>query len=113
MAARSGAAEGLRKGIAEFYDESSGVWESIWGDHMHHGFYEPGATASIADHRAAQIRMVEEALRFAGVSGRSPPQPPPPPSSLIFPSFLTSVSYYLVQPATRFFFLLHKINLRR
>ncbi|CAA6669521.1 unnamed protein product [Spirodela intermedia] len=68
LAARTGLADGLRKGIAEFYDESSGVWESIWGDHMHHGFYEPGATASIADHRAAQIRMVEEALRFAGVS---------------------------------------------
>ncbi|CAA7406489.1 unnamed protein product [Spirodela intermedia] len=68
LAARTGVADGLRKGIAEFYDESSGVWESIWGDHMHHGFYEPGATASIADHRAAQICMVEEALRFAGVS---------------------------------------------
>lgn len=62
------AAEGLRKGIAEFYDESSGLWESIWGDHMHHGYYVPGETADISDHRSAQIQMVEEALRFAGVS---------------------------------------------
>ncbi|XP_074583668.1 gamma-tocopherol methyltransferase, chloroplastic-like isoform X2 [Curcuma longa] len=60
--------EGLKKGIAEFYDASSGTWEDIWGDHMHHGFYDPGATAPIHDHRAAQIRMIEEALRFAGVS---------------------------------------------
>ncbi|KAF3321573.1 gamma-tocopherol methyltransferase [Carex littledalei] len=60
--------EGLKKGIAEFYDESSGVWESVWGDHMHHGFYEPGTTASLSDHRTAQIRMIEEALSFAGVS---------------------------------------------
>ena len=28
----------LQKGIAEFYDESSGIWEDIWGDHMHIGF---------------------------------------------------------------------------
>lgn len=60
----------LKEGIAEFYDGSSGVWERIWGDHMHHGFYEPGSTVSVSDHRAAQIRMIDEALRFAGLSGR-------------------------------------------
>ncbi|KAJ8555184.1 hypothetical protein K7X08_012680 [Anisodus acutangulus] len=26
----------LKKGIAELYDDSSGIWEDIWGDHMHH-----------------------------------------------------------------------------
>nr|CAD1818582.1 unnamed protein product [Ananas comosus var. bracteatus] len=35
---------------------------------MHHGFYDPHAPASLADHRAAQIRMVEEALSFAALS---------------------------------------------
>jgi hypothetical protein len=30
----------LKKGIATFYDESSGLWEEVWGEHMHHG--EPG-----------------------------------------------------------------------
>lgn len=60
----------LKKGIAEFYDESSGMWEDIWGDHMHHGFYDPDSTVSVSDHRAAQIRMIDEALRFAGLSGR-------------------------------------------
>lgn len=58
----------LKKGIAEFYDESSGMWEDIWGDHMHHGFYDPDSTVSVSDHRAAQIRMIDEALRFAGLS---------------------------------------------
>ncbi|XP_010906229.2 gamma-tocopherol methyltransferase, chloroplastic isoform X1 [Elaeis guineensis] len=62
------ASDELGKGIAEFYDKSSGLWESIWGDHMHHGFYEAGDPATITGHRAAQIRMVEEALRFAAVS---------------------------------------------
>ncbi|KAM7463539.1 hypothetical protein LguiA_031660 [Lonicera macranthoides] len=58
----------LKKGIAEFYDESSGIWEDIWGEHMHHGFYDPDADVSLSDHRSAQIRMVEESLRFASVS---------------------------------------------
>ncbi|XP_042504080.1 tocopherol O-methyltransferase, chloroplastic isoform X1 [Macadamia integrifolia] len=60
--------EALQKGIAELYDESSGIWEDLWGDHMHHGFYDPDVPSSISDHRSAQIRMVEEALRFAGIS---------------------------------------------
>jgi hypothetical protein len=27
----------LKEGIAAFYDESSGLWENVWGEHMHHG----------------------------------------------------------------------------
>lgn len=70
--------EKLQKGIAELYDESSGVWEEIWGDHMHHGFYDPNydnkkdkddALSLLSDHRSAQIRMIEETLRFAAVPG--------------------------------------------
>ncbi|KAF1001937.1 putative tocopherol O-methyltransferase, chloroplastic isoform X1 [Apium graveolens] len=57
--------EVLQKGIAELYDESSGLWEDIWGEHMHHGFYDPDSSVSISDHRLAQIRMVEESLAFA------------------------------------------------
>ena len=59
----------LQLGIAEFYDESSGIWENIWGDHMHHGFYDPDSTVSVSDHRAAQIRMIEKSLTFASLSG--------------------------------------------
>nr|XP_028946391.1 tocopherol O-methyltransferase, chloroplastic [Malus domestica] len=64
----------LKKGIAELYDESSGLWENIWGDHMHHGYYDPNAdvSVSIPDHRAAQIRMIDEVLRFAGISEEPP-----------------------------------------
>ncbi|KAI3816197.1 hypothetical protein L1987_15888 [Smallanthus sonchifolius] len=58
----------LKKGIAELYDESSGMWEDIWGEHMHHGFYDSDTVVELADHRAAQIRMIEQALRFASVS---------------------------------------------
>lgn len=61
----------LKTGIAEFYDESSGIWERIWGDHMHHGFYDrndENTPIQLSDHRSAQIRMIEQTLRFAGVS---------------------------------------------
>ncbi|XP_019103971.2 probable tocopherol O-methyltransferase, chloroplastic isoform X1 [Beta vulgaris subsp. vulgaris] len=67
--------EELNKGIAELYDESSGIWEDIWGDHMHHGYYDPSQPASLTQHRAAQIQMIEEALRFAGVSDDSSSKP--------------------------------------
>ncbi|XP_060207694.1 gamma-tocopherol methyltransferase, chloroplastic [Lycium barbarum] len=58
----------LKKGIAELYDESSGIWEDIWGDHMHHGYYEPQSSVELSDHRAAQIRMIEQALTFASLN---------------------------------------------
>ncbi|KAK9272048.1 hypothetical protein L1049_002417 [Liquidambar formosana] len=68
MASEEGVVQ-LQKGIAELYDESSGIWEDIWGDHMHHGFYDPNnLSVSLSDHRSAQIRMIEEALRLAAVS---------------------------------------------
>ncbi|RWR89652.1 putative tocopherol O-methyltransferase, chloroplastic isoform X1 [Cinnamomum micranthum f. kanehirae] len=69
----------LKKGIAEFYDESSRVWENVWGDHMHHGFYDARVQASISDHRSAQIRMIEEALTFAAV----PDDPAKRPRSIV------------------------------
>ncbi|KAL2329278.1 hypothetical protein Fmac_022705 [Flemingia macrophylla] len=58
----------LQAGIAQFYDESSAVWEDIWGEHMHHGFYDADSSVSLSDHRSAQIRMIQESLRFANVS---------------------------------------------
>ncbi|EFJ25322.1 hypothetical protein SELMODRAFT_173430 [Selaginella moellendorffii] len=58
--------EELNRGIARFYDSSSSVWEDVWGEHMHHGFYDPGKPLK-GDHRAAQVRMIEEALAWAGI----------------------------------------------
>lgn len=67
--------EKLRKGIAARYDESTEVWEEFFGEYIHRGFYDasaaaPGAAPLTAqDHRRAQLRMIEEALAFAAVSG--------------------------------------------
>lgn len=45
----------LKDGIAQFYDESSEIWEEIWGEHMHHGYYYTGKER---DHQKAQVRWV-------------------------------------------------------
>ncbi|CAI5465789.1 unnamed protein product [Closterium sp. Yama58-4] len=82
----------LKRGIAEFYDESSAVWVDIWGEHMHHGYYPSPAEKSAqtngsavsavngsaingngsavgsgagVDHFAAQVEMIERVLAWA------------------------------------------------
>jgi len=57
----------LKEGIASFYDESSGIWEAVWGEHMHHGFYAPGERAgSFSRHLEAQDDMIEKSLELCG-----------------------------------------------
>ncbi|KAK9154942.1 hypothetical protein Sjap_002422 [Stephania japonica] len=63
--------EELNRGVAGFYHESLRVWEDVWGDHIHHGFYDPHVAVplSIDGHRSALVRMIEEALAFAAIEG--------------------------------------------
>jgi len=62
----------LNAGIAHFYDQSSGLWEKVWGEHMHHGHY--GADGSVRkEHRQAQADMIEETLRWAGAPAAGDP----------------------------------------
>ncbi|MEW6496882.1 MAG: methyltransferase domain-containing protein, partial [Cyanobacteriota bacterium] len=50
----------------QFYDASSGLWEQVWGEHMHHGYY--GSTGKEKkDRRQAQIDIIEELLTWAQV----------------------------------------------
>ncbi|KAK7233267.1 sterol 24-C-methyltransferase [Aureococcus anophagefferens] len=59
----------LKRGIAEFYDESSGIWEDVWGEHMHHGWYEPGEKAGTMERDvAAQSTMIDKALELCGAA---------------------------------------------
>ncbi|MEB3288267.1 MAG: methyltransferase domain-containing protein [Leptolyngbya sp.] len=53
--------------IQSFYDASSGLWEQIWGEHMHHGYYGPTGTVR-KDRRQAQIDLIDECLRWAKVT---------------------------------------------
>jgi tocopherol O-methyltransferase len=57
----------LKQGIGEFYDESSGIWEDVWGEHMHHGYYrEKEKAATFERHVEAQDDMIEKALELCG-----------------------------------------------
>lgn len=56
----------LSQQIQQFYDASSSLWEQIWGEHMHHGYYG-GRGREKKDRRQAQIDLIEEVLDWAGV----------------------------------------------
>ncbi|MFM6631650.1 MAG: methyltransferase domain-containing protein [Microcystis panniformis] len=58
----------LYQRIADFYDSSSGLWERIWSEHMHHGYYGRGGKIKL-DRRQAQIDLIEELLTWGGVTG--------------------------------------------
>jgi tocopherol O-methyltransferase len=54
--------EELKKGIANFYDESSQVWLDVWGEHMHHGYYP---SLDYEEHQLAQVDMIDRSLAWA------------------------------------------------
>jgi tocopherol O-methyltransferase len=56
----------LYQRIQQFYDASSGLWEDIWGEHMHHGYYGADGTEQ-KNRRQAQIDLIEELLNWAGI----------------------------------------------
>jgi len=51
----------LNQRIQEFYDASSGLWEEIWGEHLHHGYYGKNGRER-KERRQAQIDLIEELL---------------------------------------------------
>jgi tocopherol O-methyltransferase len=53
--------------IQDFYDASSGLWEKIWGEHMHHGYYGPTGSQR-KNRRQAQIDLIDECLGWANVT---------------------------------------------
>ncbi|MEO0854417.1 MAG: methyltransferase domain-containing protein, partial [Cyanobacteria bacterium J06648_11] len=55
--------EALNRSIQTFYDASSGLWEQVWGEHMHHGYYEPGAPR--VSRRQAQIDLIDRLLHWS------------------------------------------------
>ncbi|WP_013320171.1 methyltransferase domain-containing protein [Gloeothece verrucosa] len=57
----------LYQQIQQFYDASSGLWEEIWGEHMHHGYYGKAGNRQV-NRRQAQIDLIEELLSFANIN---------------------------------------------
>jgi tocopherol O-methyltransferase len=63
----------LYQQIQQFYDASSGLWENIWGEHMHHGYYGVDGKKQL-DRRQAQIDLIEELLKWSAYSGSETPK---------------------------------------
>eukprot|EP00903_Cladosiphon_okamuranus_P000467 g465.t1 len=53
--------------IQHFYDQSTPLWLKVWGEHMHHGFYEQGE-AGRKSHTQAQLDLVAELLKWGKVN---------------------------------------------
>ena len=53
--------------IQDFYDASSGLWEKVWGEHMHHGYYGPTGSQR-KNRRQAQIDLIDECLQWANIT---------------------------------------------
>ncbi|MEB3885454.1 methyltransferase domain-containing protein [Lyngbya sp. CCY1209] len=62
----------LYEQIQQFYDASSALWERVWGEHMHHGYYGPQGNLK-KERRQAQIDLIEELLDW-GLDRTNPPQ---------------------------------------
>lgn len=57
----------LQQQIQQFYDASSGLWEQIWGEHMHHGYYGMDGRDR-KERRQAQIDLIEHLLTWGEVA---------------------------------------------
>ena len=64
----------LEQEIKDFYDASSSLWENIWGEHMHHGYYGHNGRNKVP-RRQAQIDIIEELLYWGNLHNpETPPQ---------------------------------------
>lgn len=64
---------GLNTAVERYYDITLDLYEDLWGEHVHHGFWEPGEAPGRngADRHAATDRLVRELVGFAGVPAGS------------------------------------------
>ncbi len=62
----------LNQRIRNFYDASSGLWEQVWGEHMHHGYYEAGQIGK--DRRQAQIDLIDKVIQWGHIGDPQSPK---------------------------------------
>lgn len=58
----------LHRAIQEHYDGLIQLYEDLWGEHIHHGYWDEGQTG---DRHQAQVRAVDRLVEFAGVPAGS------------------------------------------
>jgi tocopherol O-methyltransferase len=65
----TGEVSDLHAAIRRHYDGLIDLYEELWGEHIHHGYWEPGAPPT--DRHTAQVRMVDQLAAFGGVARSS------------------------------------------
>ncbi|BFV61014.1 methyltransferase domain-containing protein [Kitasatospora sp. CMC57] len=60
---------GLNTAVERYYDITLDLYEDLWGEHVHHGFWDPGEIPGPdgADRHAATDRLVRELVDYARV----------------------------------------------
>lgn len=62
------AGPGLNAAVERYYDTTLDLYEDLWGQHVHHGFWDAGERPGNDDDRhAATDRLVRELVAFAGL----------------------------------------------
>ncbi|MFC5005142.1 methyltransferase domain-containing protein [Dactylosporangium cerinum] len=62
------AGPGLNAAVERYYDTTLDLYEDLWGQHVHHGFWDIGERPGNDDDRhAATDRLVRELVDFAGI----------------------------------------------
>jgi tocopherol O-methyltransferase len=82
----------LYQQIQQFYDASSGLWEDVWGEHMHHGYYGLDGKKKV-ERRQAQIDLIEELLKWSGFQ----PAPDSSPNMIDIGCGIGGSSLYLTE----------------
>ncbi|GHJ47730.1 delta(24)-sterol C-methyltransferase [Catellatospora sp. TT07R-123] len=62
-------AEDVNKAVEQYYDSTIDLYEGLWGEHVHHGYWDLGSSPADdgPDRHAASDRTVRELLAFAGI----------------------------------------------
>ncbi len=59
----------LNRAVGQYYDSTIDLYEKLWGEHVHHGYWDPGDSPAAGglDRHAATDRLVHELATFADV----------------------------------------------
>jgi tocopherol O-methyltransferase len=56
----------LNQAVGQYYDSTAELYEGLWGEHVHHGYWDVGDEHDPVDRHTASDRTVQELVRFAG-----------------------------------------------
>jgi tocopherol O-methyltransferase len=62
-------ARDLHDAVGRYYDDTLELYDDLWGEHIHHGYWDADATE--VDRHTAQRRTVSELAAFAGIPAKA------------------------------------------